>query len=640
MPGSNISSVNQSAAPSRRGSRDQLSHAFSAPTLPTQGLDDQGAIGSSQSVSASGSHIPKDDAVKAQIQGLQEAKEMRAFLEKYGGQRLREVFWQMVKGEHPDAILLRLLRARKWDVDRAVAVLGSTAAWRVENNIEAVVAGAELELTKTRGGMNIFHNGISYIYGASAQGEPVYLIEVGRHFSASQTQDELKRGVILLQETLHSVMPPPVERKIVIFNMNNFGIRNMDWWCVFFMVKTMECFYVETLARVYVHGAPWIFKPIWTILKPLLDPVVRDKIRLTSDPKELEEFIPRDHLPKDSMKGEMDWGFEYPAPTPDENDLQKDSASKDALQDEYFGCCLELEKATRAVARILAQENSSRRRGTKRPAFYSEGQEDADDSGSMVGGDEYDESPELASLKAKRDVLATRVRIAWFKLRPYMVGKTMLDRWNVIQPDGSIVWRYPKLDGSVETQVLGEATSLGALQRNLAALEGLDGELAGSPAGPSSGFVPARRVSSIGSATSSEVRGMNGNKKNDRYNERLHRTASREAAEAAALSSLTPLPNQGQPAPSSRRPVASDPHVRRSTSSSTRSHASSVNHSLATIQQPSAPHTGAPTSVRTTVDTPATSVHPLEDEGEPFKLTEQPAYRRSEDHVPVHPLQR
>lgn len=115
----------------------------------------------------------------------------------------------------------------------------------------------------------------------------------------------LSLQVILLQETLQSLMPPPCERKIVIFNMNEFGIRNMDWWCVFYMVKTMECFYVETLARVYVHGAPWIFKPIWSILKPLLDPVVRDKIRLTFQPEELAEFVPLDHLPKDSMKGQM-----------------------------------------------------------------------------------------------------------------------------------------------------------------------------------------------------------------------------------------------------------------------------------------------------------------------------------------------
>lgn len=116
---------------------------------------------------------------------------MREFLEKYGGERLREIFWDMVKGEHPDAVMLRFLRARKWDIDRAIAVIGSTAAFRAENNVTEIVRGGELTFTRTRGAMKIMTNGISYIYGATAIGEPIYFIEVGNHFSHNQTQEEL-----------------------------------------------------------------------------------------------------------------------------------------------------------------------------------------------------------------------------------------------------------------------------------------------------------------------------------------------------------------------------------------------------------------------------------------------------------------
>ncbi|CAO1637100.1 unnamed protein product [Sympodiomycopsis kandeliae] len=486
-------SASTSASASHQPSRENLAHAISVPDLPSSSsapaVNDPATASSSSSVrprpvqhsrastSAAGGpplHIPKDDQVKLQMQGQHEAKEMRTFLAKYGGERLRKVFWQMVKGEHPDAVMLRLLRARKWNIDRAVAVLGSTAAWRVENDVESITRGGELLLTSTRGGFNVLNNGVSYMYGATPNGEPVYIIEVGNHFSSSQTQDELKRAVILLQETLGSLMPPPVERKIVIFNMNNFGIRNMDWWCVFFMVKTMECFYVETLARVYVHGAPWIFKPIWTILKPLLDPVVRDKIRLTSDAKELEEYIPWDHLPKGSMKGGMDWEFRYPHPVPGENDQQKDTVTRDRLEEEYFANCFELERATKAVARSLSKAASvrnGRNNGYNRHSHHPSWQDGGDDAASFVGGAEYDEPPELAGLKAHRDVLATRLRVSWLKLRPYVIGKTKMDRWDVVQKDGTLKWQYPKLDGTVEQEILGKNTSLAALQRSLAAIE-------------------------------------------------------------------------------------------------------------------------------------------------------------------------
>lgn len=121
-----------------------------------------------------------------------------------------------------------------------------------------------------------------------------------------------KRAIILSHEHLIALMPPPVEKCVVIFNMNHFGLRNMDWWAVFFLVKTVEAYYPESLTRIYVHGAPWFFKPIWIILRPLLDPIVRDKVRLTSSVEELEDHIPWTHLPKNSMFGGMEWDYVYP----------------------------------------------------------------------------------------------------------------------------------------------------------------------------------------------------------------------------------------------------------------------------------------------------------------------------------------
>ena len=38
---------------------------------------------------------------------------MQAFLLKHGGAALRREFWAIVKGEHPDAYMLRCLRAAR-----------------------------------------------------------------------------------------------------------------------------------------------------------------------------------------------------------------------------------------------------------------------------------------------------------------------------------------------------------------------------------------------------------------------------------------------------------------------------------------------------------------------------------------------
>lgn len=519
-----------------------------------------------------GSHIPKDDRVKDELKTLEEAKEMREFLERYGGERLRQIFWEMVKGEHPDAIMLRFLRARKWNVDRAIAVIGSTAAFRADNDVAAILRGGELALTSTRGGTNMLANGISYIYGATSIGEPVYIIEVGNHFSHNQTQQELKKGVIFLQETLQLLMPPPIERKVVIFNMNEFGIRNMDWWCVFFMVKTMESYYVETLARVYVHGAPWIFRPIWAILKPLLDPVVRDKVRLTFSAEELAEHVPFNHLPKGSMRGGMDWKFQWPTPDPHENDQQNDTTTRDTLQQEYMAVAAEFEAATKEIATMYARaslmrrrDNSSRRGAARHDFSLSSDEEDEDvlynsqsrrpsDGTILTSGGQTNVNASTddigTSLKAKRDVLATKLRVAFLRLRPYIVGKSMVDRWNVIKDDGRIVWNYKSVDGEEEEQVLGEGTTLPELQRNLEMIDEASAQNEANndvdatssnhrrtptlPSALSSGHLPGQQManasnSALASATSA------GNGSPNEMNRRQQRLKNRSRPSTGAL---------------------------------------------------------------------------------------------------------
>lgn len=286
----------------------------------------------------------------------------------------------------------------------------------------------------------------------------------------------------MIQEWLQMLMPPPVEKKVVIFNMNDFGIRNMDWWTVFFMVKTMESYYVETLAKVYVHNPPWIFRPIWAILKPLLDPVVRDKIKLTSTPEDLAEHIPFDHLPKGSMRGGMDWEFEFIHPEENENDVQKDTDAFRKYDAQFKSHAHEFEAATKEICRLYSRSSMMARARdggfssapetdeevaanyldqSKRPAVSRDASTAGDIRIDEIGG----------ALKAKRDVIATRLRVSFLRLKPYIVGKGMHHRWDVLRDDGSIQWKYPKLDGSVETQTFGEGTTLPELEKNLAMID-------------------------------------------------------------------------------------------------------------------------------------------------------------------------
>ncbi|KAF3929687.1 hypothetical protein AA313_de0204310 [Arthrobotrys entomopaga] len=59
-----------------------------------------------------------------------QTKELKAILERQTGDELRLAYWEAVKYDNPDALILRFLRARKWDVEKAITMMLTTIHWR------------------------------------------------------------------------------------------------------------------------------------------------------------------------------------------------------------------------------------------------------------------------------------------------------------------------------------------------------------------------------------------------------------------------------------------------------------------------------------------------------------------------------
>ena len=57
-------------------------------------------------------------------------------------QEIHDTFWRMVKADHPDSLFLRFLRARKWDVSKAIVMLVATMRWRnKELDVRSILFG-------------------------------------------------------------------------------------------------------------------------------------------------------------------------------------------------------------------------------------------------------------------------------------------------------------------------------------------------------------------------------------------------------------------------------------------------------------------------------------------------------------------
>lgn len=332
-------------------------------------------------------------------------------------ENIRETIWSMVKHDHPDALVLRFLRARKWDVEKALVMFISTMNWRhndmkVDADIMRSGEGGAMEaeksdaktadeiakkklaidfLTQTRMGK-------SYVHGVDKQGRPICYVRVRLHKQGEQSEESLERYTVYLIETCRMLLQGGVDTATIVFDMTGFSMANMDYTPVKFMVKCFEANYPECLGAVLVHKAPWIFQGIWRVIRGWLDPVVANKVHFTNNISEMSEFISPEKIPKD-LDGQEDWEYKYVEPVPGENDKMKDTETLKKLQAARAELVKEYEEAT--LQWIQTQ-----------------------------GG-----APEL---KKKRDEIAEKLRVDYWQLDPYVRARSFYDRVGVLLPGGKL----------------------------------------------------------------------------------------------------------------------------------------------------------------------------------------------------------
>lgn len=343
-----------------------------------------------------------------------QTKELQEILATSSAADLREAFWSMVKKDHPDALLLRFLRARKWDIQKALAMMISTMHWRrnemhVDDDIMRRGEGGALEdeqsgdaSTKKEGRdfLAQLRMGKSFMHGVDKEGRPICLVRVRLHKGGEQTEKSLERYTVYLIESCRLALEPPVETATIVFDMTNFTMANMDYTPVKFMIKVFEANYPESLGSVLVHKAPWVFQGIWKIIKGWLDPVVAAKVHFTNGVDDLQDFIPKSHIIKE-LGGEEAFDYKYVEPRPGENDAHKEEAPK------------------RELAEVRKQEVAKYEQKTFE---WIHGQD----------------------TRGQRDELAQKLRDNYWKLDPYIRARSLYDRTGMIGRDGKLNF-YPSL---------------------------------------------------------------------------------------------------------------------------------------------------------------------------------------------------
>jgi hypothetical protein len=174
----------------------------------------------------------KDDASSGAEGGNDkhgQAQEFQQALASQKPEELREAFWSMVKHDHPDALLLRFLRARKWDVHAALVMFVSTIHWRAKemhvdddimiNGEERAIKDSKMSGSEKKEGddfMAQLRMGKSFLHGTDKDGRPCCYVRVKLHKQGEQSEKSLERFTVYTIETTRMMLKPPVDTAVSI----------------------------------------------------------------------------------------------------------------------------------------------------------------------------------------------------------------------------------------------------------------------------------------------------------------------------------------------------------------------------------------------------------------------------------------
>ncbi|KAJ5145462.1 uncharacterized protein N7515_000026 [Penicillium bovifimosum] len=350
----------------------------------------------------------------------EEIKSMEKILSGMTPQDMVFIMLKMIKQEHPDSLLLRFLRARKWDVGKAFAMMASNILWRKESGVdeEVLPRGEEFALKQSLSAtatpkdrkdgadfINQLKSGKSYLHGFDRDGRPVNYVRVKIHKPGAQSEEALERYIIHVIESTRLTVAHPIETGTIVFDLTGFSLSNMDFPPVKFILKCFEANYPESLGQLLIHNAPWIFSGIWKLIHGWMDPVVASKVHFTRSIADLDKFIPRNQIPKE-FGGDENWTYEYVEPAENENAVMDDTETRDAIMYDRVMIGIRVLAATAAWVSASSASN---------------------------GKEEGSKVEELAS---RREAVIDEFKDNYWKLDPYIRARALIDRTGMLAPGG------------------------------------------------------------------------------------------------------------------------------------------------------------------------------------------------------------
>ena len=155
-------------------------------------------------------------------------KSAEEVLSRMSPDQLRMGFLNTIQHEHPDALMLRFLRARKWDVSKAFIMMAGVIEWRMkEMNVDQLMAEGELQALKLsqstsnatdkKTGHDFLAQiqmGKVFVHGVDSRGRPICVVRVRLHRPGEQSEETLERYIVHFIESVRLMLVPPAETAV------------------------------------------------------------------------------------------------------------------------------------------------------------------------------------------------------------------------------------------------------------------------------------------------------------------------------------------------------------------------------------------------------------------------------------------
>ncbi|KAK4439478.1 SEC14 cytosolic factor [Sesamum alatum] len=200
---------------------------------------------------------------------------------------LKRTFQNMHQG-YPHETLMRFLKAREGNVTKAHKMLVDCLNWRVQNDIDDMLAKPIVPVDLYRAIRDSQLIGLS---GYTNEGLPVFAVGVGLSTFDRASVHYYVQSHIQINEYRDRVILPAATKKygrhvskcIKVLDMTGLKLSALNQIKLVTIISSIDDLnYPEKTLTYYIVNAPYVFSACWKVVKPLLQERTRRKINVLS----------------------------------------------------------------------------------------------------------------------------------------------------------------------------------------------------------------------------------------------------------------------------------------------------------------------------------------------------------------------